>query len=98
MVAEERVELAEHVVVRARSGEVEDELVASEDGFVAVGRQRPVRVGAVEVAVGVDHLRFDPDAELHAETGDVIDQRAEAQRVGVGGDDPIAQSRRVVAP
>ena len=66
-------------VVGARSGEVEHELVAGEDGFVAVGRQRPVRVGAIEVAVGVDHLRLDPDAELHAETGDVIDQGAEAR-------------------
>ena len=42
------------------AGEVEHELVAG-FGARAVGEMEdPVGVGAVEVAVGVDHFRFNP--------------------------------------
>ena len=67
VVAEQRVEATEHLGVGIGVGEVEHELVAGEHRLVAGVDQRPLRVGAVEVAVGVDHLRLDPDPELHAE-------------------------------
>ena len=67
VVAEQGVEAGEDLVEGGGNGEVEDELVATEHGLVAGIGERPVRMGAVEVAVGVDHLRLDPDAELHAE-------------------------------
>ena len=91
VVAQQRVELTEHVVVRLGAAEVEHELVAAEHGLVALGRQRPLGVGAVQVAVGVDHLRLDPDPEVHAQTANVVDQRSEARRVGVGRDHPVAE-------
>ena len=66
VVAEQGVELAEHVLEGAGLGEIEHELVAPEHRLVAVGHERPLGVGAVQVAVRVDHLRFDPDTEVHA--------------------------------
>ena len=76
VVAEQRVEAAEHLGEGVGVGEVEHELVAAEHRLVAGVDQRPVRMGAVEVAVGVDHLRLDPDPELHAE------RRAPARSAG----------------
>ena len=82
VVAEQRVEATEHLGVGGGVGEVEHELVAGEHRLVAGVDQRPLRMGAVEVAVGVDHLRLDPDPELHAERPDALDQRR--QTVGMG--------------
>ena len=78
-------------------GEVEDELLPTEHWFVPRCSQRPVRVGAEEGAVGVDHLRLDPDPELHAEPRHVTDQWLEAVRVDVVRDPPVAEAAGVVA-
>ena len=45
------------VFERLRSTEIEDELVAAEHRVVAVGGERPLRMGSEQVAVRVDHLR-----------------------------------------
>ncbi len=97
MVSQQRVELAEDVGERIGVAEIEDELVAPEHRFVALGDQRPVRMVPVQVAVGVDHLGFDPDPELHAQAGDMVDQRPEAIWVDVGGNDPVAEAGGVVS-
>ena len=72
---------AEHVRVRvvgrARSS---TSWCRPSDRLVAGGGERPLRMGAVEVAVGVDHLGLDPDAELHAEAADVLDERSPDRR------------------
>ena len=90
--------MAEDVGERVRPTQIEDELVAAEHRLVAIRGQRPVGMGPVQLAVGVDHLGLDPDAELHAEAGDVLDQRRQTLRVHVGRHDPVAEARRVVAP
>ena len=54
-------------------------------------------MGPVEVAVGVDHLRLDPDAELHAQGAHVLDQRCEAVGVGIGRHPPVTEAGAVVA-
>ena len=84
MFGEQPVELAQNVVERLGAGQVEYELVAGQHGLVAVVGQRPLGMGPVEVAVGVDHPRLDPDAEGHSQPGDVSDQGIEAFGVGVG--------------
>ena len=97
VVTQQRVERVAHVGVRLGPAEIEHELVAEEQRLVALRRQRPLGVCPVQVAVRADHLRFDPDAELHAETADVPDQRVEALGVGDGRDGPVAEPRGVVA-
>ncbi len=82
---------------RVGSGQVEHELVASEHRFVSGSLEHPIGVGAVEVAVGADHLRFDPQSELHAETADVGDQRGESLRMRVRRHPPVAERCGVVA-
>ena len=49
-----------------------------------------------EVGVDVDHLRLDPQAELHPESGDVLHQRV--QTLGPHGrvDRPVTETRAVV--
>ncbi len=62
-----------------------------------VGRaEHPVGMGAVEVAVAIDHLRFDPEAEGHAEFRHTVDQGGEARRPFAAVHDPVAEARRVV--
>ena len=82
---------------RVVAGQVEHELVPSEHRFVPGRLQDPVGVGAVEVAVGADHLGLDPQAELHAEPTDVRDQGRESVRVDVRRHPPVAERRCVVA-
>lgn len=54
-------------------------------------------MGAGQIGIGVDHFGFDPQAELHAERADMVDQGAQA--AGPDGllDVPVAESCRVVA-
>ena len=54
-------------------------------------------MGAGEVGVGVDHLRLDPQAELHAEPADVVDQRVQPVGPDVLVDVPVAEPGGVVA-
>ena len=77
--------------------EVEHELVAAEHRLVAGVDERPLGVGAVQVAVGVDHLRLDPDAELHAERLHVVDQRRQPVGMRVGRHHPVTEPGAIVA-
>ncbi len=97
VIGEECVELAEHVGERLGARKVEHQLVAPEHRFVSLGGERPVRMRAVQLAVGVDHLRLDPDPELQTQAGDVLDQRRQPVGVRIGRHHPIAQARGVVA-
>ena len=55
-------------------------------GSAIASAQDPVGVPPGEVAVGVDHLGLDPEAELHAESAHVVDERVQAR--------PATRSRR----
>ena len=72
--------------------------MTAEHGLVARRVERPIGMGAVEVAVGVDHLGLDPDAELHAEPPHVLDERRQTVGIDLGRHPPVAEPRRVVAP
>ena len=63
----------------------------------AVG-QDPLRVGAGQLGVDIDHLRLEPQAELHAQGVDVLHEGLQAAGPGLGGDAPVAQAGGVVAP
>ena len=54
-------------------------------------------MAAVQVRVGVDHLRLDPQAELHAETVHLVDQRVQTARENVRTDGPVTQARVIAA-
>ena len=73
-----RADLLEDVVAHLRPGKVEHQLVAMEQRNPVAGGEDPVGVLAEEVGVGVDHLRLEPEPELHAEPVHVLDQRSEA--------------------
>ena len=53
-------------------------------------------MGPGKVGVRVDHLRLDPQAELHAEGADVVDERMQTIGVDVCVDVPVAQPCAVV--
>jgi hypothetical protein len=97
VIAQQRVEVIEHVCVRTGMGDVQHQLLATEHRVVAGRRQRPLRVRAEQVAVRVDHLRLDPDPELHPERADVVDQRGETRRVHLGRHRPVTEPTMVVA-
>jgi hypothetical protein len=54
-------------------------------------------VRAGDVAVAVDHLGFEPQAELHAKRVDGLHQRVESGGPHVRGDHPVAKPGGVVA-
>ena len=89
-VADERVALGD--------AEVDDLLVPRLERQAATGRHHPLGVRAGDVGVDVHHLRLEPEAELHAEPRDVVDQGVEAVRPDVRRDRPVAEARVVVAP
>jgi hypothetical protein len=55
-------------------------------------------MGAGYVGVEVDHLGFEPQPELHAETGDLVDQGVPPARPDLRRDRPVAETRAVVPP
>ena len=65
-----RVRQVEHVLARA----------AATAGRGRAGREQPVGVRAREVGVEVDHLRLDPQPELHAELAHPVDERVAGRR------------------
>ena len=52
----------------------------------------------IQIAVGVHHLRLDPQAEVHSERMDSLDERLQAAGKFPGVDDPVAESRMVIVP
>ena len=87
----------EQVVPGSGSGQVQDPLVAVLGRSAGAVGQDPLRVGASHVGVDVDHLRLEPQAELHAQGVDVLHERLQTVRPGLRGDLPVTQSRGVVA-
>ena len=80
------------------SGEVEYELVPTFATHATWVVQNPVGVRTVQVAVFVNHFRFDPDAKLHVQFANVGDQVAKAFGKVLRAWRPIAQSRVIVDP
>ena len=87
-----------HVGVGARAPGGRAPAGAATRAAVAPAAQHPVGVGAREVGVLVDHLRLDPQPELHAEPLDLVDQRVQALRPHLRVDGPVAQPGPVVSP
>ena len=58
-----------------RNIEIEHQLMSPGRLGVARQRQHPVRVRAIQIGIGVNHLRLNPDTKLHAELFNVIDYR-----------------------
>ncbi|TVR04622.1 MAG: hypothetical protein EA403_04635 [Spirochaetaceae bacterium] len=47
-----------------RVRKIEDHLVSGEGRCPSGNLERPLRMGAIEIAVGADHLRLNPDTKL----------------------------------
>ena len=77
IVAEQRIDRGEQMVAHCSAPEIEHELMAEAELRRGRCRQHPFGMRAEEVAVGIDHLGFDPQPELHPERTDMLDQRPE---------------------
>ena len=93
---QQRADLAEQVVADLGSRDIEHQLVACGDQGAPRQLQRPLRMGTEQIAVGVHHLGFDPEAELHAQAVDMRDQLAQALRELARVRPPVAQGGTVV--
>ena len=85
-----------NVVTNIRTGEIQHELIARLSARASGKVQHPVRVLAVQIAVRVDHLRFYPEAEVHAEGMDLVDEWLEAVRELLRVHVPVAEACMVV--
>ena len=81
-------------IAHLRQRHVQRFLLAAED--LVFGPQRPVGMGAVQVAVRVDHLWLKPDAERHAFAVHMVDQRPKTVRVFARVYFPVRQRRGVI--
>ena len=91
-----REDLVSDVGVALGDAEVDHLLEPRLDGGPAAGRHDPLGMRASDVGVLVDHLGLEPQAELHAELLDPVDQRVEPVRPDVAGHHPVAETRVVV--
>jgi len=71
-------------------------LVAALGAAPARDVEAPIGMGAVEVAVGGDHLRLEPEAEFHSLGVDLAGQVGEAVGELFGVGDPVAERGAVV--
>ena len=81
VVAQQRVELGEHVRKRLPVGEIEQQLVAGHHRLVVGGVQHPIGVGAHEIAVAIHHLRFNPNAKVHTARLHVCNEWCQTLRI-----------------
>ena len=79
-----------------RTGQIQHQLVAAHGRVAAGQRQRPVRVGAVQVGIHAHHFRLHPDPEFHAQGVDAPDQRVQPARQFPGVDLPVAKAAVVI--
>ena len=96
MLRQQTVELLDHERLHLVLAEVKDELIATLGSRAFREVVHPVGVFAVEVAVGVDHLRLDPQSEVHPQVVDVLDQRADSVGELPPAGEPVNEPRGVV--
>ena len=98
VVGEQRVEPLEQVLPGAVVREVEHVLLPRGNGQLVASAEDPVGMPPGELAVEVDHLGLDPEAELHAESAHLLDERPEARGPHALVDEPVAETGGVVTP
>ena len=98
VVGEQRVEPLEQVLPGAVVREVEHVLLPRGNGQLVAPAEDPVGMPPGELAVEVDHLGLDPEAELHAEAAHLLDERPEARGPHALVDEPVAETGGVVTP
>ena len=91
---EQPVELLPQVLLDVLAGEVQYELIAQLRPLSSRLELHPVGVRAVQLAVRVDHLRLDPDPELHPQRVHLVGERLQAGREAVGVGRPVAEPAR----
>ena len=97
VLGQDLVDPVPQVVPHVGVGQVQHVLVAVLQRLPPLGGEDPVGVLAVEVGVGVDHLRLEPQPELHAEAVHVVDEPSEPVRPHRLVDPPVAEAGGVVA-
>ena len=98
MIAQDGINALEQIFGNFGPRDVENILVAERDVINALDPHRPIGMGAIQIAVGIDHFGFEPDAHFHAEAGNMVDERLQAIGVNGIGYSPVAESRAVMAP
>ena len=84
-----------NVVPHLRQRQVQQQLMAAGQWCKFIG-QGPVGMGAVQVGIHVDGFRFKPQAELQAQTADLVGKAAQSVGELFGVDGIVAQPRFVI--
>ena len=77
--------------------QVQHELIAGFRAWPRGKMQHPVGVLSIELAVGIDHLWFNPQAKVHAQRVDLLYQRREAIGEFVAIRPPIPQACGIIS-
>ena len=93
-----RAHCVEHIVAGIRIGKVENQLVPLQFRQPRSGLHDPFRMPSEQVRIRIDHLRFEPQSELHALGMHESDQLVEAFGPYIPVDPPIAESGGIRAP
>src|SRR5882762_2975129 len=74
----EFIEPMKHVITHIVTPQVEHKLVSRFGPRTAFKVHRPVGMFSIEIAVGIDHFRFDPDSKIHPQVLNMPNEWAEA--------------------
>ena len=97
VLGEQRIHLAEQIRVRLWVRNVEHMLVAPRRGRASVDMHEPVRMRAEEIGVGVDHLRLEPQPELHAQRAHAINEWSQPLRPHGRIHPPVTEPGSIIA-
>ena len=89
--------LHQNMFVGSGDRQVEHLLEPAFQGQPVVELHQPFRVRPGHIGVRVDHLGFEPEAELHAELRHPVHQRMQTIRPHLGADHPVAEPGMIVA-
>ena len=92
----ELIEEAEDIFLDVVAGDIEDHLRAQFAARAAGEIDHPIGMGAVQIAIGVDHFGLNPESEIHFEVVDAINQGLQPLGKLLRVDGPIAEAGVVV--
>ena len=97
-VPQQAVQDLDQVRLHIRPTQVENQLAAAQTGCAGGEVDRPIWVGAVEIAVRADHFRLNPQPEVHAQGIDLGDQRSQPAGKLRLVRPPVTQTGGLIAP
>ena len=98
VVPEQGIEGIEDMGHDLRPSKIQHELIAAFRAGTPGKMQDPIGMGTIEVGVGVDHLRFHPQAKGHAKAPDLVNDGFQTTGQALRAHRPVPEAGPVIPP